>query len=164
MSDPFENSQDNDGVSRVRSLDDLAIVDYEMFEDRRGSDQSADVSTGGYMRMRETSRESVNMNNVAMARNGNRDISKGSNQLYGVEEQVLAFMAEGGDQNVQVLESWFNPTGGDVEPRQSKAKNEPVYSEVGAQIPRDDPIYSEVGSQIRNDESIYSEVGSQIPK
>lgn len=142
----LSDSFDNDGMNRARSLDDLAIVDYEMFEERRGSDQSAGKGGDGYRRMKETSRESVNKHHVAM------------------EEKVLSFMSKNGDQNMEVLESWFNPDGGAEEHRQNKAKNEPVYSEVGAQIPRDDPVYSEVGSQIRKDESIYSEVGSQIPK
>lgn len=142
----LSDSFDNDGMNRARSLDDLAIVDYEMFEERRGSDQSAGIGGDGYRRMKETSRESVNKHHVAM------------------EEKVLSFMSKNGDQNMEVLESWFNPDGGAEEPRQNKDKNEPVYSEVGAQIPRDDPVYSEVGSQIRKDESIYSEVGSQIPK
>lgn len=133
-------------MNRARSLDGLAMVDYEMFKERRGSDQNAGKGEDAYTRMKETSRESVNKHHVA------------------VEEKVFSFMSQNGDQNMEVLESWFNPDGGAEEPRQNKAKNEPAYSEVGAQIPRDDPVYSEVGSQIRKEESIYSEVGSQIPK
>ena len=157
LSDPFENSTENDSVSNFQCLDDFAIVDYEMFEGRRGSDQSADTIPDGYTRMKETNRESLNMNN-AVDTNESPATQNNSNQFRGKEEPV----AESGDHNMEVLEEWFNPTGKEVEPIQSSDKIDPVYSEVGTQIPTAEQIYTEVESQIRNQESIYSVVGSKI--
>ena len=128
-----------------------------MFEERRGPAHSAEMGPDGYMRMKETSRESVDMPKEGV------EHRQGSKQPYGLEEQELVFMAENGGQNVHILEKWVNADG-EEELRQSSAANEPVYSEVGSQISKDESIYSEVGAQIPNDESIYSEVGSQISR
>lgn len=128
-----------------------------MFEGRRGSDQSADTVPDGYTRMKETNRESLNMNN-AVDTNESPATQNNSNQFRGKEEPV----AESGDQNMEVLEEWFNPTGKEVEPIQSSDRIDLVYSEVGTQIPTAEQMYTEVESQIRNQESIYSVVGSKI--
>lgn len=152
LSDPFENSTDNDSVNSFRCLDDFAIVDYEMFEGRRGSDQSADTVPDGYTRMQETNREFVNMNN-AVDTNESPATQNDSNQFGENEEPV----AESRDQSMEVLEEWFNPTGKDAQPTQSSDRIDPVYSEVGTQIPTAEPINTEVESH-----SIYSVVGSKI--
>lgn len=152
LSDPFENSTDNDSVNSFRCLDDFAIVDYEMFEGRRGSDQSADTVPDGYARMKETNREFVNVNN-AVDTNESPATQNDSNQFGEKEEPV----AESGDQSMEVLEEWFNPTGKDAQPTQSSDRIDPVYSEVGTQIPTAEPINTEVESH-----SIYSVVGSKI--
>lgn len=152
LSDPFENSTDNDSVNSFRCLDDFAIVDYEMFEGRRGSDQSADTVPDGYTRMQETNREFVNMNN-AVDTNESPATQNDSNQFGENEEPV----AESGDQSMEVLEEWFNPTGKDAQPTQSSDRIDPVYSEVGTQISTAEPINTKVESH-----SIYSVVGSKI--
>ena len=150
------------GIPRSQSADELAAVDFDMFEQRRGSAQNAEMGPDGYMRMQQTSRGPVDM--ASGAGNVASDRPKGSEQLYGIEEQELTFMAGNGEQNVHILEEWMNATGGEGRPVQMSGDNEPMYSAVGAQLrAENEPIYSQVGAQLRADnDPAYSQVGAQL--
>ena len=145
-----------------------------MFDNSRGSAQEAEIGRDGYLRMQQSSRESVDRTNVGFAvgtdnigsrANGESDSHQGTEQLSGMEEQELTFIAENEDGNMHILGEWMNAMGAEGGLGQANAQNEPLYSVVGAQIrSENDPIYSAVGSQImmEKDEPIYSEVGSQL--
>lgn len=161
-------------LTRSRSVDELATVDYDMFENRLGSAQAAEIGHDGYTRMQQSSRESVDRTsggfaagtvNIGSGATGESDKPQGTEQLCSMEEQELTFIAENEGGDMHILEEWMNAMGGEGGRGQANAQNEPLYSVVGAQIrSENDPIYSTVGSQImaENDEPIYSQVGSQL--
>ena len=161
-------------LTRSRSADELATVDYDMFENRRGSAQEVEIGRDGYTRMQQSSRESVDRTsgsfadetgNIGSGATGESDKPQGTEQLCSMEEQELTFITENEGGDMHILEEWMNAMGGEGGRGQANAQNEPIYSVVGAQIrSENDPIYSAVGSQIiaENDEPIYSQVGSQL--
>ena len=114
-----------------------------MFEERRGSAQNAETDRDGYTRMKQTSRGSADMANggisvessdVAIGGIGATETPQGSQQQYGMEEQEFIFLMDNDGDNVHVLEEWVNGMGGEGVSSQSSADNEPIYSEVGAEI------------------------------
>lgn len=110
-----------------------------MFEQRRGSSQQVvrgEMGRDGYMRMKETSQESVDVTDggyqmgtvdgafqmgtvdVAIGGIGTPDTRRGSSQLYGMEEQAFTFSADNGGRNVYYLddggyrtEEWYTRGG-----------------------------------------------------
>lgn len=129
-----------------------------MFENHRGSNQAVEMGPDGYMRMQQTSRERVD---VPVAPQAN--VAPENRQMYGMEEQVLTFMTEGGDpNNMRMLEDWMTGRAGDR--GNSNGPNESLYSQVGSEIrSENDPTYAVVGSQIKAENGpTYSVVGSQI--
>ena len=106
----------------------------------------------GYMRMKETSQESVDVTDggfqmgtidVAIGGIGTPDTRRGSSQLYGMEEQEMSFSADNGGRNIYYLddggyrtEEWY--TRGGRRPgqlrnegfRQIHVEHQPIYTEI----------------------------------
>ncbi|XP_068760301.1 coadhesin-like [Montipora capricornis] len=152
-------------MARFQNPDELETVDYDMFENSRGTAEAGEMDIDVYETMDHSSRGNAT-GTIEGETKGDRAFVNQirSETLPGVEEQEIIFSVDGGDRNMYILEEWKKAMGGEGSSYQSNAKDEPLYYEVGAQLSSDnDPTYSEVGSQIKaEDESEYSVVGSQL--
>ena len=142
-------------LRRTQSADELSTIDYDMFEQRRESAQSAvrgEMGRDGYMRMKQTGRGSFDVTDggfqmgtvdVAIGGIGAPDTRRGSSQLYGVEEQEITFSADNGGRHYYALddggyrtEEWY--TRGGYEPgqlreegfREIHVEHQPIYTEI----------------------------------
>ena len=152
-------------MARFQNPDELETVDYDMFENPRGTAEAREMGIDVYETMDYSSRGNAT-GSIEGETKGDRAFVNPirSETLPGVEKQEIIFSVDGGDRNMYILEEWKKAMGGEGISYQSNAKDEPLYYEVGAQLSSDnDPTYSEVGSQIKaEDESEYSVVGSQL--
>ena len=132
-------------LKRSQSADEMATIDYGMFEQRPGSADNAvrgELGRDGYMRMRQTSRERIDgasgafpMGTADVAIGGIEppNIRPGSSQLYGLQEQEITFMTDNGvcrreqwsavgeEGPVQLREEGF---------REIQVENESPYAEI----------------------------------
>ena len=145
-------------IRRSQSLDELATVDYDMFERRRSSAEVADsrgmqMTRGGYSRLEESGRGSVDMTDgglrmgtvdVAIGGLGDLDASRRSSRAYAVDEQeMMTFRADNGGRSMYTLdnggyhtEEWYNRGG--VAPGQMReegfkeihVEHQPLYSDI----------------------------------
>lgn len=139
-------------LRRSQSADEFANVDYDMFENRRGSSQAVEMGRDGYMRMQQASRGSVDRNDggfamgtvdVAIAGIRTPDGSQIETNHYDMAEQELTFMADNGGRNVYTLdnggyrtEEWYSRGGrgpGQLTEEGFKeihVEHHPIYTEV----------------------------------
>lgn len=95
-------------LKRSQSADEMSTIDYGMFEQRSGSAQNAvrgELGRDGYMRMKQTSREGLDGANAGFPM-GTADVAiggieppnslRGTNHLYGLQEQELTFTTDNG--------------------------------------------------------------------
>lgn len=143
-------------LRRAQSADELSAIDYDMFEQRRESAQSAlkgEMSRDGYMRMKQSSRGSsvdetdrgFQMGTVDLAIGGIEapNVQRGSSQFYGMEEQEMTFSADNGGRHYYELEDggyrteeWY--ARGGHEPgrlrdegfREIHVEHQPIYHEI----------------------------------
>lgn len=124
-----------------------------MFENRRGSSQAVEMGRDGYMRMQRAGRgsedrtdEGFPMGTVDVAIGGIRTTDRSSaesNQMYGMEEQEVTFMADNGGRNVYPLdnggyrtEEWYSRGGtgpGQLMEEGFKeihVEHQPIYTEI----------------------------------
>jgi len=155
QSEPSQTRARRQELKRSQSADELSTSNYAMFEQRRGSSQQVvrgEMGRDGYMRMKETSQESVDVTDgrfqmgtidVAIGGIGTPDTRRGSSQLYGMEEQEMSFSADNGGRNVYYLddggyrtEEWY--TRGGRRPgqlrnegfREIHVEHQPIYTEI----------------------------------
>lgn len=102
-------------LRRTQSADELATLDYDMFENRRGSAQTLPMGRGGYTRIQNESRGSVDRTDGGLAMgtvdvavagimtpNGSQD---GSSHIYDMAGQQITFTADNGGRNVYTLDN-----------------------------------------------------------
>lgn len=146
-------------LKRSKSADELSTSNYAMCEQRRGSSQQVvrgEMGRDGYMRMKETRQESVDVTDggiqmgtidVAIGGIGTPDTRRGSSQLYGMEEQEMSFSADNGGRNVYYLddggyrtEEWYTRGGrapGQLRNegfREIHVEHQPIYTEIQPDI------------------------------
>ena len=141
-------------LKRSQSADELSTSHYDMFEQRRASGQDivhrGGIGRDGYMRMKQTGRESVDvtdggfqMGTVDVAIGGIGTPRRGSSQLYGTEEHEITFSGDNGGRNVYYLddggyrtEEWYARRGrGTGQLRQEgfreiHVEHQPIYTEI----------------------------------
>lgn len=143
-------------LRRAQSADELSAIDYDMFEQRRESAQSAlkgEMSRDGYMRMKQSSRGSsvdetdrgfqMGTVDLAIGGIGAPNVQRGSSQFYGMEEQEMTFSADNGGRHYYELEDggyrteeWY--ARGGHEPgrlrdegfREIHVEHQPIYHEI----------------------------------
>lgn len=152
---PSQTRVQGQELKRSKSADELSTSNYAMCEQRRGSSQQVvrgEMGRDGYMRMKETRQESVDVTDggiqmgtidVAIGGIGTPDTRRGSSQLYGMEEQEMSFSADNGGRNVYYLddggyrtEEWYTRGGrapGQLRNegfREIHVEHQPIYTEI----------------------------------
>jgi len=140
-------------LRRSQSADEFANVDFDMFENRRGSSQAVEMGRDGYMRMQRAGRgsedrtdEGFPMGTVDVAIGGIRTTDRSgaeSNQMYGMEEQEVTFMTDNAGRDVYPLdnggyrtEEWYSRGGtgpGQLMEEGFKeihVEHQPIYTEI----------------------------------
>ena len=90
-------------LKRSQSADEMATIDYDMFEQRRGSAENAvrgELGRDGYMRMKQTSRDRVDVADGGFPM-GTADVAIGGIEppdahIYDMAEQEITFTTDNG--------------------------------------------------------------------